>query len=177
MGLGGCALPMAEVGAMDRNAPHVILDPDGQFAQFKRYERRMARDFVSRFSRKAYYACKDAHLDLSSPEQQSIVEQWGNPDYIRKPFQSLEGEWIEEWVYFDNKRVFQFKNHQLVYEGPLTDLEQLLLRLGYPNRAEITKGESGLVKHLLIYQHLFQQGRNDSYELADGWIVYSIEAN
>lgn len=153
------------------------MNPDKTLDQFKRYERRMQRDFVNHFTRTAYKRCRDADFDFANPDQCAVLKEWGAPDYVRKPFRDLEERWIEEWVYFGKDHVFQFSDHNLVYEGEVTDLEQLLLRLGYPDRAEITKGESGLVKHFLYYERPITRGRQDSYELANGWIVYSFEGN
>src|SRR5207249_2129508 len=106
-----------------------------------------------------------------------IIEQWGKPNYVRIPFDSLNGERVEEWVFMDKRHLFQFINHEMVYEGPLTDYEQLLLDRGYPDTSALTVGESGLLQQAMVYHNIFLLGREENYNLANDKIVYSFEGN
>lgn len=157
--------------------PALIYNPDGSISQFKRFERFPERDFQHRFVRKAYSAGSESDVELAGEDMQPIVEEWGKPDFVRKPFHALGGELVREWVYLDNRRVFQFVDGHLVFEGELTDLEQLLIRLGYPDAMTTTIGESGIVRQAMVYHGVILPGRLETYNLANGWIVHAAEGN
>ncbi|MBI1785467.1 hypothetical protein HYR69_10020 [Candidatus Sumerlaeota bacterium] len=160
-----------------RPKPQVVIHADGSVTSYKRYERYPQRDFFNHFVRKAYFAPHDSDFHLAGPEQKNILEQWGQPNYIRKSFRSLQDERVEEWVYLEQRRIFQFVKHAVAFEGDLTDLEQLLIRLGYPDRMITLIGESGIERTTLYYGNIFVPGRHDTFELADGWIIHSEEGN
>ncbi len=170
-------LPFALACAHTRPKPELIFHRAEEPTAYKRYERCAERDFLHHFVRKAYSSAKRSDLDFAGPQQQTILDTWGRPDYIRKPFWSLEDEKVEEWVYLDHQHVYQFVNHQLVFEGPLTDLEQLLIRLGYPDQMITTLSESGVVKHFLYYGNVILPGRLESFNLANGWIVHNSQGS
>jgi hypothetical protein len=169
LGLAGCA--------QTRPKPQLVYHPTGEITTFKRYERYPQRDFFHRFVRKAYQPPQDRDFDFARPDQQHLLDAWGRPDYIRKRFQSLEDERVEEWVYLDQQYMFQFVDHRIVYEGELTDLEQLLIRKGYPDRLETSLGESGIPRHALIYWNIFLPGRLETYGLSNGWIAHHHDGN
>ena len=159
-----------------RPKPQVIIRPSGEIATYKRFERYPRRDFTHRFVRSAYSTPR-GEFDLAGADQQTILEQWGSPEYVRKRFTSLQDERIEEWLYMDLQRLFQFVDHNIVYEGPITDLEQLLLLHGYPDKMTTHIGESGIVRHMLYYRPIFNPGRFETYNLADGKIIHRSEGD
>ena len=131
--LAGLVLVGLTLGGCARAKPQVAYRRSGDITTFKRYERHAERDFLHHFTRTAYRppraSLKGSHLD-----QETIIETWGRPDYVRKSFLSLQGDRIEEWLYLDRQRVMQFVKGALIFDGPLTDLEQLYLQYGYPDR-------------------------------------------
>lgn len=150
--------------------------PSGDVTSFKRHEAHPQRDFVHRFFRKAYRAAND-DFDFASEEQEVLLEEWGRPTYLRNPFSSIEGEGVEEWVYLDQQRIFQFVDRGLVYEGPLTDFEMLLIRYGYPDRIQMTMSNMGPTLQKLFYRAMFGAGRLDIYVLSDGWLDQAVLMN
>lgn len=157
----------AMTGCVSR--PLVIYERDGSISSYKRYERHGERDFIHRFTRRAYRHPRPDFYGRSD-DQRVILEEWGDPDYVRKSFRSFEGERVAEWVYLDKRRVIQFVKHAMVYEGELTDLEQIMLHNGYPDRLVTTIGESRHVHQTLVYNSIFTADRLDEYHLTDGWI-------
>lgn len=160
-------LGLATAGCVSR--PQVIYERDGSISSYKRYERHGERDFIHRFTRRAYRLPRPDFYGRSD-DQRVILEQWGDPDYVRKTFRSFEGERVAEWVYLDKRRVIQFVKHAIVYEGELTDLEQIMLHNGYPDRLVTIIGESRHVHQTMIYNSIFTADRLDEYHLTDGWI-------
>ncbi len=160
-----CGLAMA--GCVSR--PQVIYEHDGSISSYKRYERHGERDFIHRFSRRAYRHPRPDFYGRGD-DQRLILEQWGDPDYVRKTFRSLQGERVVEWVYLDKKRVIQFIKHEMIFDGELTDLEQIMLRNGYPDRIVTTIGESRHVHQTLVYNSILTADRLDEYHLTNGWI-------
>ena len=177
--LRGCGLLAiaASLGCMHAGSrPQFTYLSSGEITEFKRLERYPQRDFIHHFSRTAYRE-HDEKAKSAGPDFETIIEQWGPPDYVRKPFQSLEGDRVEEWIYLDEQRLFQFVANELVYDGPVTEFELLFLRLGYPNRVFTTIGDSGIVRSVLFYRTIFMPWRMETYSLANGWIVHADEGN
>lgn len=175
-------LPLAlaltfSTGCATRPEPGVRFHRDGSITTYKRYELFPRRDFFHRFLRKAYSPPRESDLELAVRSEARVLEQFGPPDYVRKPFRSLQGERVNEWVYLDHQRIYQFVEGDLVFDGDLTDLEQLLIRHGYPDHSVVTVSDSGLVRNMFHYVNRFGSGRGDIYSLADDWIVASLEGN
>jgi hypothetical protein len=70
-------------------------------------------------------------VDLS-PDQKQIVQLIGIPEYERS-FPNISGKRVEEWIYRDQDYLVQFIYGNLVYLGPVDDLEKTLIDLGSPN--------------------------------------------
>lgn len=164
--LAGCA----------QTRPQIIYEQGGRAYTFKRYERNPERDFFHHIFRKAYWN-PIFGVRSAGPDQETLLEEWGQPDYVRRPFRALNGERVREWVYFDRRQIFQFIDDELIYEGPLTDFESLLLRNGYPDHAILTTSESNLVTISMEYRSIFWPDRLDVYNLTDGWIVQYSEGD
>jgi len=111
-----------------------------------------------------------------SDEQRPIVEQYGRPDWVRRPFRSFQAELVNEWIYLDRAQVFQFIGGELIFQGPLTDYEQILLRHGYPDRSIDISEESGRQIDVLVYTGIFLPSLQQYY-LANGKIVQMQEGN
>jgi hypothetical protein len=143
-----------------RHAPKLydrIKTEGGQPEQFKRYELHPQRDFIHHWTRKAYLEPQPWKFEKSgvTPDQRLIVEEWGVPDAIRKPFKSIDGNHVEEWLYYDQQTVYQFIGGEVVYEGPMTDFEWVLVNRGYPDRAETLRENAGRVLSVLVYSRVF----------------------
>lgn len=140
----------------------------------KRIEASPELDYVTHWTRKAYVRPSEHLHGAPDPRFQLVLEQWGTPDWIRKTFTSLEGDRVDEWIYLDQARLFQFIGDTLVYEGPLTDYEQTLLRRGYPDTSITVQTAEGWRSDTFIYNHLFMP-RLEQYKFVDGMIVNSKE--
>ena len=64
----------------------------------------------------------------------------------------------------------------MVYTGPLTDLEQILLNRGYPDRIEFVRNNLDNREYQLFYMGLFQQNL-EQFNLFNDKIVTSIQGN
>ncbi len=76
---------------------------------------------------------------LLSDEQEDLISRYGQPDYIRRTFFSTRGDRVHEWLFWDDQRVAQFVQGQVVWEGQLTDLEKVLLLYGRPGTFKMTR--------------------------------------
>lgn len=176
LGLAGLAILALASAGCAWTRPQVVYHRSGELTSYKRYERHAERDFIHHFTRPAYRPPRFG-VSTDHADQKTIVDLWGQPDYRRKAFQSLQGERVEEWLYLDNQRIFQFVRGEMIFDGPLTDLEQVLLRYGYPDRGTMTISEFGTVKHTLLYNRVFGPFRMETFHLANDWIVHSSEGD
>jgi len=135
---------------------YLDYDEDGQPIMVKRYRRHAERDFEIRWSRAAYKKNKGTgpHF-LLSDVQESIKEEFGPPDYIGDTYLSRKKEYVKEWIYWKAGYMFQFIKRQLVYEGPLTDKERILILHGYPDSIQIYQLGDGVERENFYYYCLF----------------------
>ena len=138
----------------------------------KRYAEHEDIDLFYRFHRVAYVKPNKALLREKSETMLEILSEFGAPDAVRRPYKSLEGERVKEWVYIDKDRVFQFVAGELVYEGPVTDSEVILMTYGYPNTCIRTMHEPDVVNRSFRYTEYFSRNEkvflliNDQLQVA-----------
>jgi hypothetical protein len=153
------------------------IDAAGVPHSFKRVERFAQRDFLHHFIRVAYYRTNpDSFMPVADSDQATVVKQWGPPTWIRKPFDSLQSERVKEWLYIDQRRIFQFIGGQLVYDGPLSDYEQTLLSRGYPDRVEVGYADTGTNIDIFVYTRIFTPMLEQFY-FVNGTLIQSKEGN
>ena len=121
----------------------------------KRYAKRMNIDYLYRFRSKAYRLPPADLYDKSSEDQSVIFESFGMPDAVRRSFKSNRNEKTDEWIYVYADRMFQFVCGRLVYEGPITDHEMLLMVHGYPNQVMRSQLEPDQESMTFIYKSRF----------------------
>ena len=65
----------------------------------------------------------------------------------------------------------------MVFEGPLTDYEQILLRRGYPDRNELLTDEMGGIVDVLIYRKSNppRGSRMSVFYLVNGTVIQGSE--
>lgn len=166
---GGCA----------RNDRPLLIDrydSHGEAYLVKRIERHAIRDYWHHWKRSVYRHPSAADLALGGHDGVGIIDQFGDPVWVRGPFTSLEGQPVSEWLYLDEDRLFQFSDEKLVYEGPVTDFERTLLERGYPSQAEIIATEDGHVIQTMLYRNPFW-ANFDEMQFSDGNLIQSQEGN
>lgn len=167
-----------------------IIDPSKgnalELGEFKRYENNMERDFLHHFSRKAYAEPRKRRLphgelqlmpgtgELMLSDRGQLLEDFGPPTLMRYSFKSREGEKIEEWLYRDSLLVFQFVDGQLVYQGPMSDLETLLIIHGYPDRFSRAQIHPDSEVQVFTYQPLFST-RISIFKLVNDILAFKQE--
>ena len=139
--------------------PRWHYDPVGQSHQYKRYAQHMAVDYFSRFRRVAYVQVSRPLEEFLSEEQREWISRNGQPDYRRRPFRSRQGEKVDEWVYLAQNRLVQFVRGGVVYEGEVTDMEQTMIRLGYPRACIVSQTEPEIERLTFIYSRPFDLER------------------
>lgn len=142
---------------------------------FKRIERNIKRDFWYHWARQAYTQPIQNPKVTFNTDQAMILETLGKPDWIRKTFRSLENDKVQEWIYAEENKLYQFINGRLVYDGPFTDYEQTLIRLGYPDDATYTLDNGKMLIATFSYRNHFWGMRQDEFHFIDGVLVQSIE--
>ncbi|HOE97852.1 MAG TPA: hypothetical protein PLS90_12165 [Candidatus Sumerlaeota bacterium] len=144
-------------------------DAEGFPVQDKRFERHVQRDFFHHFSRTVYDPVTPPPYGYQG-DKQTVYEQWGLPDYERREFKSINGEEVDEWLYLPENRIFQFIGDVMVYDGPLTDYEQILLRRGYPSRCEVQMTDTGTRIDVFVYDGVFQP-MLEEYHFQNGYLT------
>ena len=171
LSLAGCVFLREPYSKADFN-----YNGDGQPVSYKRYERHPERDFFHHWFRTVYHRPSESELSDASADQEAVLQEWGDPEFIRAPFSSIEDQVIYEWVYTNKAHVFQFHRGHLVFEGPLTDYEQILMRRGYPDNARAFHTESAPRSDVFVYSNLFNPGL-ENYKFSEGNLVQSKEGD
>ena len=164
---------LATAGCATTKLP-VRLDEEGRPETFKRVERKPQRDFLNHISRTAYRP-PSRWMSPEGEAQVMLVEAWGRPDYVRR-LRSLIGERVVEWLYLEEAAVFQFVGRELVFEGPITDTEQVLLIRGRPDRAEISRNERDGTREQFIYLS-WGLRQLEQFYMVNGYIIHSAEGS
>lgn len=142
----------------------------------KRVERHPVRNWFHHWVREAYRRPSAEFLVKPGTDAARIKNQWGKPDWVRKPFRSLANERVHEWIYLEEMRLFQFIGDQLVFEGPLTDYEQVLLQRGYPDYVFQTRYETGTDEEVFIYHGVFIP-KLEQFHFMNGELTQSQEGS
>ena len=129
------------------------VDDSGNPIQVKRMDRHPEFDYWYHWSRTAYR--HPAALHFPQPAvQATILEQWGDPAWVRT-FHSLDNEEVSEWLYPDLDEMFQFVGDSLVYQAPIGDVERVLLRRGFPDMATVMTNDGERSVEVYYYTPLF----------------------
>jgi hypothetical protein len=142
----GCALHTRPL--FDYNAA-------GEKVTVKRRAKRQHVDYALRWRSKAFEKNTGELRWLLSDDQKKTIEQYGQPDYIRHTFYSTRRDMVKEWVYWEKQKVFQFVRGTLVFEGPLTDLERVLIVYGYPTKSLSEELEKDINRTTFYYSSPF----------------------
>ena len=143
-------------------------DVEGQPVMAMRYRRHLERDFEVRWSRKAYKKNNTSgpHF-LLSDDQKEIKKEYGPPSYISRTFLSRHGDYVKEWLYWEEGVMFQFVRRKLVYQGLLTDKERILVIYGYPDDAQVFQMGDGIERENFYYYSTFGMTQH-CYHLVNG---------
>lgn len=106
-----------------------------------------------------------------SKEQQEIIAKYGQPKYLRS-FKSDRNEKVYEWIYLNGEdKLFQFINRQVVFEGPVTDLENVLITYGYPRFAYSERYNKERAERItFIYESPYSM-KKDTYAFIGGKLI------
>lgn len=131
----------------------IYFDQDGNPIQQKRYRKFLTRDFKNRWFKEAYNKNNSTgpHF-LLSPDQKVIKERHGAPDYISPKYLSMNNDYVKEWLYWEEGLLFQFVNRRLIFEGPVTDSERILVLYGYPDYSTISQSGKDYTREVLYYR-------------------------
>lgn len=172
--LAGTVLAVVLAGCTVNHAPRFHYGPDGEKIQFKRYEDHIALDFYHN-QNPIIYTRTDA-LPLTpilSEEQQALLEAKGKPDYVREDYASDTKERVTDWVYYDHNVLYQFVEGGVVFEGPVTDYEKVLIRRGRPTEATTPTNQTGRRTDVLLYRKAFSD-QLDQYVFSNGRLAGSL---
>lgn len=174
-GLGLGLLLVFLSGCMANHAPRFLYGPDGEKIQFKRYEKNIARDWYYHQSRGIYDICDaEPHDPLLSVQQVDVLTTHGKPDYVREEFPVETKEYVTEWVYVEQNKLFQFIQGELVFEGPVTDYERTLIRYGRPDYALGQSDPLGPRSDTFQYKGFISVERK-TYRFSDGKLVGHVD--
>jgi len=170
-----CVLALLLTGCHFQKAP--LNDyVEGQPLQFKRYDRHPVQDFFYRFGRKVFDINEGILWYRLSEDQRNVIGEFGQPDYIRRPFTSRQGEQVTEWVFLDKNKDFQFVRRQKVWEGPVTDMEKTLITYGVPRKIMIDQVSPNIERETFIYYTQLFTTRHMIFSFANGRMILSQSA-
>lgn len=116
----------------------------GEIVQYKRYPKYMEYNLIHHIDRIAYRQAGEGDFNHRlSPQQQAVLMDLGKPELIRHSFKSRGEELVQEWLYLEKQRLYQFVEGMIAYEGPVTDQERILAEHGYPDHVSQMKFEGG----------------------------------
>jgi hypothetical protein len=161
-------------GCARYDLPRTQFDAQGKEVAFKRQALYDRIDYIHRFFTKAYHRPDKHFADVLSIEEAKMVQELGTPDYCRGPIYSLHHERIVEWVYLKKNVLAQFRTGEMVYRGPVTDMEQLLIQRGYPRHTISDLQDVGPARTTWVYSGWFN-AKNDEYSFSDGYLSAMVE--
>lgn len=165
------ALAILAGGCTVNRAPLFDYNERGEKIQFQRIPRNMEWDIEGSWRLTPWaYRPNDKKLHwLLSEDQQDVIGLLGQPQYVRRPFYSRTNERVTEWVWWEDQKVAQFINRELVYIGPLTDREKTLIRRGYPT-AYVHQDIFAGVRETFIYKNDYELRRH-IYNFQNGSLI------
>lgn len=183
--------PVTEAGVNYQRPPKFDYTPEGTPVMVRRFPYLETRDF-SPWKKYRYLENMDGAVKMMavlqtypggkvcrpmSEQQLKILREWGEPDYIRGPYKSTRNDFIIEWAYHQGNRVFQFADAQMVYEGPLTDMERTAIVYGAPQDTIISYMEPNIKRETWIYRPYFISGvgRERIFSFSNGEMIYRQE--
>lgn len=119
---------------------------------FKRTPKYQSRDFFFVWDSTVYSPVKAPLKGKLTPSQQEIQERHGRPDYTRRGFRTTSNEIADQWCWVDRRITAQFVQGELVFEGPLTDKDEFLIRRGLPRYATQQQYEVGVNRDIWDYR-------------------------
>jgi hypothetical protein len=141
------------LGCRQQALYHYHYSPEGERVPFKRVAKRMSRMTLRPWSTKAYVSGGDLKIEKISEEQKQIIEDFGVPESTRVPFESLQNETVDEWLYLRHNLLVQWVDGAKVFEGPVTDIERTLVEKGYPRTSTVSQDEYGVERQTWHYRN------------------------
>lgn len=135
--------------------PRYNLGADGMPKTFKRYPAYDEQDYVNRWRGNSWYPRVKEIEGPMSADMAETLRRHGHPDYIRYRFYSETNELVDSWAWWDRDVTVQFVQRQLVFEGPLTDMDKYLIRYGWPQHARAYHPVNGQRRDLWTYQGIW----------------------
>jgi len=143
----------------------------GEAQQFRRYTGRPAVDYFHRWGHQAFRKVEEMKDTQLTEDVEDVLKRHGQPDYERRNVEAQGNETFTEWVYWERNVLCQFIQGELVFEGPLTDSDRILVTFGYPDKAFFQQYETGPVREFWIYQKLMGTDARE-YSFSDGRMVF-----
>lgn len=157
-------------GNMNRKPRYDIAEPL-EIVPFKRFAKHESRDYIHLFKHEAYSPVEEPLDQRLSPSQLDVLQRHGQPQYIRTGFTAHSGEIVDEWAYWDREVIVQFIQRQLVWEGPLTDMDRVRIRYGYPRRRWSQDTFAGARRDIWDYQGFLLDNRGMLVTFTDEQLV------
>jgi len=143
--------------------------PNAGFPNYTRYRFAANKRGVEHFTK----GCKLKREpdEILTEQQREILREWGQPDYLRGPYQSERNDSVIEWAYHRQNHIFQFVDREMVYEGPLTDADRTLITYGAPRNVQVFLAEPNIRRETFIYEPTFLAGHEMIFSFSNGKLV------
>lgn len=182
----GCLL--LGVGCAHTSQVPFHYDSEGMPISYRRRALHLERDFLHNFRTEAYRKPKPGEFEsrrqlafapgdvpATSEDEARTLDLLGEPDFIRE-FKSVDREDVVEWLYLDQALVQQYIDGRLIFEGPLTDYEQVLLTQGFPTSVISQRDDAGRQTDLFVYTGIFLPALRQYY-FVDGYVMQFQEGH
>lgn len=158
-------------GCARQEAPMYRYTSTGQREMFKRRPQNLEADRLPRVDRVAYLPGESLDTAALSEAQWEVVERFGHPEHVRKPFESTLGETVDEWLYRRSNYLVQWIDGHMAFEGEVTDIERVLLERGYPHFAFVSHENPEVERQDWIYDDRLKVQR-DTLSFSNGELFY-----
>ncbi len=148
--------------------PRFNYGPDGEPVQFKRYEKHLAKDYFWHFTPIAFKRADAMPLDpLLSDDQKNVLNEQGKPEYVRENYRADSNEIVTDWAFVSKRKIYQFIEGQVVYQGDLSDYDEMLIRRGRPDFVKVMANKDFGRTDLFTYKDWITH-KTDQYGFKNG---------
>ncbi len=176
-------------GVTSKGVPKFNYSQGGHTIMEKRYDANLVKDvlgmnkFPFKLNRKGLQPLERCSVfsrsvnNIFSEQQKQILNEWGQPDYLRGPYRSTRGDQVNEWAYLQANHIFQFVGGEMVYEGPLTDEDRTLITYGTPTEITVTQAEPGTRLEFWVYRKWYSSPFHERiFKFSNGKMIFHQEA-
>lgn len=113
-----------------------------------------------------------------SEEQLKVLREMGEPAYLRGPYKSTRNDFVIEWAYPEQNKLYQFVDSKLAYHARLADVDRIAITYGVPSEVMVSTIAPDIRRETWIYRPVFMSGvgRERVYSFNNGKLIFEQES-